>query len=472
MVMIFGGVNFGAGAVKPGLPVVPPIHSLADVSIANPATTHIAVGDTLQLTCITDPAGCAVTWSSNDTNIATVDENTGEVTGINAGTVTITAIASDPIVSSFKLTDTIIVTVLGDAGILDEVDYYIMNCVTNKLLGRANSTYTTDTDVSAVDFSNQDFAKWKTYRQSDKTYYLKNMNGPNGNLYLGINGSEVNLSTNTNKTKFVISRAMDSAHEGLYLISSGNKYVASNSTSDVYLTTTLTENCYWSFMSAVKGNAYFYGLNYSGFNTYEKNGFFTESFDALGYNEHADDNVTYDTAFDSLCYSDVFIYSGHGLPGAIYFYDSNGEAKGSIGANSNIETYFPSTSKYIDSQISNLDNSRVVIYMACHTGKDVVGMNGKTYNLVDSTFEKGAHFVLGTTVAVSVSAMNKWFEIFFTTISNENISDYGLLEYAINAANNGGGYNIKIRKEDPNSLTVDTLPTYSRGETNQYLAFN
>ena len=68
--------------------------------------------------------------------------------------------------------------------------------------------------------------------------------------------------------------------------------------------------------------------------------------------------------------------------------------------------------------------------------------------------------------------MNKWFEIFFTTISNENISDYGLLEYAINAANNGGGYNIKIRKEDPNSLTVDTLPTYSRGETNQYLAFN
>jgi uncharacterized protein YjdB len=65
-------------------------------------TTSIATGSTVQLTATgtfaddsTDDVTSHVTWSSSDTTLATVDAATGLVTGVGAGTVTITA--ADPI---------------------------------------------------------------------------------------------------------------------------------------------------------------------------------------------------------------------------------------------------------------------------------------------------------------------------------------------------------------------------------------
>ena len=65
--------------------------------IVSPANKTIAVGETLQLSAQVLPAGAnqSVTWSSDDTGIATVDATTGKVTANKIGTVYITATATD-----------------------------------------------------------------------------------------------------------------------------------------------------------------------------------------------------------------------------------------------------------------------------------------------------------------------------------------------------------------------------------------
>ena len=70
-----------------------------------PSTATVTVDETTTLTASVTPAGATatITWSSNDDSVATVDAN-GVVTGVSAGTATITATAGD-------YSDTCIVTV-------------------------------------------------------------------------------------------------------------------------------------------------------------------------------------------------------------------------------------------------------------------------------------------------------------------------------------------------------------------------
>ena len=68
--------------------------SVAVTSISIDATLTLIAGKTSQLTATVDPAGTAVTWSSDPETIATVDAN-GLVTAVAAGTAIITAKAGD-----------------------------------------------------------------------------------------------------------------------------------------------------------------------------------------------------------------------------------------------------------------------------------------------------------------------------------------------------------------------------------------
>ena len=63
-------------------------------SISIDPTLALKVGETGQLTATVDPAGTAVTWSSDKKEIATIDAN-GMVTAVAVGTATITAKAGD-----------------------------------------------------------------------------------------------------------------------------------------------------------------------------------------------------------------------------------------------------------------------------------------------------------------------------------------------------------------------------------------
>lgn len=73
-----------------------------------PSRAEVEAGQKVQLSAVVVPASAAVAWSSGNTSYATVDENTGEVTGVGAGTVTITATI---IVGTDTYTDTASVTV-------------------------------------------------------------------------------------------------------------------------------------------------------------------------------------------------------------------------------------------------------------------------------------------------------------------------------------------------------------------------
>lgn len=55
-----------------------------------------------------------------------------------------------------------------------------------------------------------------------------------------------------------------------------------------------------------------------------------------------------------------------------------------------------------------LAKARCVLYIGCSTGVDYMG-----FNLVTNTFNKGAHFALGTTQTLKTSANDKWTKKFF-----------------------------------------------------------
>ncbi|HPY80042.1 MAG TPA: endonuclease [Bacilli bacterium] len=77
--IIWGGTTYtGGGATTP-----------PNTITLNPASSSIAVGATVSLSVSVDSGSSQVTWSSNKTNVATVSG--GTVTGIGAGTATITA---------------------------------------------------------------------------------------------------------------------------------------------------------------------------------------------------------------------------------------------------------------------------------------------------------------------------------------------------------------------------------------------
>lgn len=78
-----------------------------------PSRATLTVGDTKALTAQVVPANATVTWTSNATSYATVDEDTGVVTAVEAGSATITATIT---VGTTDYTDTCDVTVVAAEG--------------------------------------------------------------------------------------------------------------------------------------------------------------------------------------------------------------------------------------------------------------------------------------------------------------------------------------------------------------------
>lgn len=84
-------------------------YQVKSVSVSSGGVTSVVAGETLQLTAAVDSevqtGQIPVVWSSSDTSIATVDTD-GLVTGVSAGTATITAAAGNPV-----KTDSVAITV-------------------------------------------------------------------------------------------------------------------------------------------------------------------------------------------------------------------------------------------------------------------------------------------------------------------------------------------------------------------------
>ena len=140
----------------------------ATITVKNPSltltatSTEVAVGAKETVKATVKPASTKVTFSSSDDTIATVDATTGEVTGVKAGKVTITAKAGKTskavdmtvknyVLKSVKQTkaNTIETVVTGKTADLKAADFKVANTANNNVI--AVKTVTVDkTDATKV----------------------------------------------------------------------------------------------------------------------------------------------------------------------------------------------------------------------------------------------------------------------------------------------------------------------------------
>ena len=65
---------------------------------------------------------------------------------------------------------------------------------------------------------------------------------------------------------------------------------------------------------------------------------------------------------------------------------------------------------------NSLAGLRCVLYLGCYTGLDIES-GGKVYNLMQETFNKGAHFVLATNTEIKTGDSNPFLRNFMKFIS-------------------------------------------------------
>lgn len=140
----------------------------ATITVKNPSltltatSTEVAVGAKETVKATVKPAGTKVAFSSSDETIATVDATTGEVTGVKAGEVTITAKAGkttktvkmavkDVILKDVKQTTTtkLVATIAGNTAALKASDFVITN-TSSKATVAAKSVSVDKTDKTQV----------------------------------------------------------------------------------------------------------------------------------------------------------------------------------------------------------------------------------------------------------------------------------------------------------------------------------
>ena len=140
----------------------------------------------------------------------------------------------------------------------------------------------------------------------------------------------------------------------------------------------------------------------------------------------------------------------------------NDQAKAYIAAHQSVirSVYVPDYA-LMDIEDSNaLASLRCVMYMGCSTG-----LNYKSYNLVDQTFDMGAHFVVGTTYDLYTEHINLWLEYFL-----ENVRSGLNLEHSIVLASQALGEIGVIEYESKQEITHVGLPLYYVGDGLQRLS--
>ena len=157
---------------------------------------------------------------------------------------------------------------------------------------------------------------------------------------------------------------------------------------------------------------------------------------------------------------DIFIYYGHGAPARLAFLTTNNVTTGRLYANSGLKV---SGADYTQCFVSDCGDNRLatqrcVLYLGCSTGVSA-SRGSNTFNLVDETFEKGAHFVLGLSEDSDTGYLNVWLDTFLNTI-NDSQSIAQAIEDADQAM-----YNYSLTRE----IQYENLPTYTAGDDDQYL---
>ena len=440
--------------------------SAAGITISTPSH-HITIGSSVTMSATTNPTGLYVNWISSNTAIATINSS-GIVTGVSAGTANIVAHCYNPATST-TLSSVISITVHDDPiGLTDDTTYYLLNHGNDKVMTTGGASDINYTNVYAATRDASAATQWRLDILPDGMAQLISV-GSATNKCLTVNGTNLCICTNTQSAnqKFIIERSETQLYEGYYLIRYGDMYVACYSDYNVYLVSGVVRRAYWSISKVEKGDADLYSFDYTGYDTTANNELFETTMTTAGYNAYSWENDPASDAYEYLYDTDdIFVYRGHAAPGMIAFKDDDGSRYGGIFVNNAVgdNMFYPRSDQFcIDALESNsLSNLRVVLYIGCSTGADIT-INGITCNLVDSTYEKGAHYVLGTTQTVYTNNSDDFLEAFLNSV-NEGKNIQLCIQHAIEAT----GTNVTLEDEDGNEYK-GSYPIYSIGDKKQYL---
>ncbi len=445
--------------------------STAGITISTPSH-HITIGSSVTMSATTNPTGLYVNWISSNTAIATINSS-GIVTGVSAGTVNIVAHCYNPETSS-TLSAIVSVTVHDNPiGLTDDTTYYLLNYGYNKVMTTGGVSDINYTNVYATTRDASTATQWRLDILTDGMAQLISV-GSATNKCLTVNGTNLCICTNTQSAnqKFIIERSETQFYEGYYLIRYGDMYVACYSDYNVYLISNVNRRAYWSISKVEKGDADLFSFDYTGFDTTANNELFETTMTTAGYNAYSWENDPASDAYEYLYDTDdIYVFRGHGNAGIIEFRSSSGISTGAISVNSTVCSEYGQVDgdgvgndrHYIDSLPDNsLASLRVVLYIGCSTGKDII-KNGITYNLVEATYDKGAHYVLGTTQTVYTNNSDDFLEAFLNSV-NEGKNIQLCIQHAIEAT----GTNVTLEDEDGNEYK-GSYPIYSIGDKKQYL---
>ena len=334
-------------------------------------------------------------------------------------------------------------------GLEDGAVYYIKNLATNQYLD-VEWGYTANlSNVGNHGFGGTANQQWKLERVSGWTYRLIPMHAQD--MRLDVTGTNVDIYTYSSAAsclQFTIS-----VYSGQYVMAQGtsasfvtNLVSVADSGNNVCIRSFSSpepdSRARWSFEKVQKEDFDFYSFNYSstdplypGINTSVTG----ESVRALMsgiYPFYNFTNMGAASAYSFMQSDGIWVFEGHGLKSpagipmaTVKFFDSSGGSNGHITASTAIIN--GASDRAIGSLSANaLAKERCIIYMGCSTG-----ISYGSSNLVDTTFAKGAHFVLGTKSDISVGAADLWLKGFF-----DKAKDGGTIEECIIYAN--GKYNL------------------------------
>ncbi|MBR6697109.1 MAG: Ig-like domain-containing protein [Lachnospiraceae bacterium] len=292
------------------------------------------------------------------------------------------------------------------------------------------------------------------------------------NIWRCNTGGMINLSTlleDTNPQELGIQEPAEVANykKGLYLISYNNMYLTSDQYGNVSMTNTITDGSYWSFSVAGDKNVKIdytktaLNIDTSGIVTALK-GQDTEGINyynlIFGENmpdEVACENSNAETILEHLSESNLYMYRGHGFSGGLMNIrdivgtqdtepisfllanrvmqggsaDIDKDGNGSITGEERGVSFNEAKeeNKYVNEVGSNaFANAGIVLFIGCSTGTDYLyddDSNSNTpkvpYNLLEETYKKGAHLVIGTTQTMTPDESHTFAIKFFANIKTQ-----------------------------------------------------
>lgn len=447
------------------------------ISVESP---FVSVGYNVAVSVVTYGFSGDLQWESSNTTCAIVNDS-GVITTLAEGETTITASFNE---DGLDLSSSVTITVTKFVGLDPGESYFITNFATMKTLYLADASGSYY--LGAGDWGNSNLNAWLFSVQNNGTAVLSYNSQA---ITAGTGRFIVAANTSFYKQKLTVARINSGEYAGYYTIRYGvHGYLSMHHTGMVQVSENLSASCYWSFVNSDFGSAVFEGFDYLDYDTTGNFGKFQTVFSGYGYTVSTITNPTPTQTYNAIQTNDVFLYHGHGLHSALFHYkeeDSEKVQTGVVAAHNERYTGETGVKKYINLLSENqLNSSRAVFYMACYAGKPNTKANadGTFGNLLEETFNKGAHFSMGPTQYVNSESNRIWIKQFLIALGQlppepvednepEALTVKQNLEGAIAYANRNCDVLAHIKKTDPYT-EYDDFPLNMIGDRIQYFGPN